>query len=237
MKNYIIHVSTDFEREEHIKKEIGKTSFDFIFINDGDKKDLSKDIVSRYFGGELIPVSGATSCAYKHILVYKDMINSQVDYAIVLEDDIFLHKDFEKIVNKILIEITERKLNNFLISLEESNLKYINGSERKKGILLYPRKHSRFTGAYILDVECAKTIMNEIETYKCNKPIDWIHNIYGERGLINVYWLHPTIAVQGSLNGKMKSEIDTRFKRGKNLFRQISFSLTKIYKKLLCKLR
>jgi hypothetical protein len=36
MKNYIIHVSTDFEREKHIRKEIAKTTFDFTFINDGE---------------------------------------------------------------------------------------------------------------------------------------------------------------------------------------------------------
>ena len=236
MKNYIIHVSTDFEREKHIRKEIAKTSFDFTFINEGDRKDLTTEVLARYFMGMMV-VSAATSCAYKHILAYKDMVDNQVDYAIVLEDDIYLYEKFEKTVAKILAEIKEQNLSNCLISLEDSNLRYVKGSEREKGRLLYPKKDGRFAGAYLLDIECAKSIVQEIETHKCQTTIDWLHKTYSDKGLINIYWLHPPIAIQGSLNGKIPSLIDGRYKRGKSLFRPISFAVTKFYKKLLYNLR
>lgn len=235
MKNYIIHVSTDFEREKHIRKEIAKTSFDFTFINKGDIKDLTTDILAQYFVDMSVP--SIISCAYKHILVYKDMIDNQVDYAIILEDDIYLYKNFEKKITEIVDEIKERKLSNFLISLEESTLQYVKGSEREKRKLLYLKKHGRCTGAYIIDIESAKAMMREIETHKCNTPIDWLHNIHSEKGLINIYWAHPPIAIQGSLNGKIMSMIDTRHKRSENLFRRISFAITKFYKKTLYGLR
>lgn len=235
MKNYIIHVSTDFEREKHITKEIAKTAFDFTFINDGDKKDLTKDLVSQHFIKKT--VTAATSCAYKHILAYKDMINHQSNYAIILEDDIFLYENFEETITNILIEIEKRNLSNFLISLEESNLEYVKGSEREKGKLLYKKNTGRFAGAYLIDIECAKTMIHEIETHKCEEAIDYQHTIFARKGLINVYWLHPPIAIQGSLNGKIPSILDLRYKRGKNLFRRISFAVTKYYKKMLYRLR
>ncbi len=237
MKNYIIHVSTNLERENHIRGEIAKTSFDFTFINDGDIKDLTEEILDRYFTGCLIPVSAATSCAYKHILAYEDMIRHQENYAIILEDDIYLYTDFEEKIGAVLAEIKERKLTNILVSLEESTLTYMKGSEREKGKLLYSKKQGRCAGAYLVDIGCAREIIKGIKNSRCGLPIDHLHNAYAEQGLINIYWLHPPIAIQGSLNGKISSLIDSRYKRSKNFFRKITFVINRFYKKLLYRLK
>jgi len=76
--------------------------------------------------------------------------------------------------------------------------------------------------------------LDEISANKCHLPIDWFHNYCSRKGLIQIYWAHPTIATQGSLNGKLRSTIDGK-KTG--IIKIIVFSLSRMYKKLLYSLR
>jgi glycosyl transferase family 25 len=234
MKTYIIHVSDATQREVHIKGQIENKNLDHQFINDGDKKDLSEVILDRYFKGELHQCSAAASCAYKHILAYENMIANHIHLALVLEDDIFLSKNFSDLLNKAIVEIKQRNLKNFIVSLEDSSLQYVKGSERNRQQLLYKKVHGRMTGAYLVDLVAANIMMNEIEQNKCGDNIDWFHNRSSEKEIINMYWMHPTIATQGSLTGSISSLIDNK---PSGLFRIFTFHLEKRYKKVLWRLR
>jgi glycosyl transferase family 25 len=234
MKTYVIHVSDALEREVHIKTQINNKKLDYVFVNEGDKKDLYKPILEKYFTGPLCQASAATSCAYKHILAYEDMLANNTELALVLEDDIFLSENFSEALAKTILEIKRRNLQNFIVSLEDSNLRYVKGSERNKNQLLYKNNHGRMTGAYLTDRAAALKMMQEINKNKCAENIDWFHNRCSEKDIINIYWLHPTIATQGSLNGNISSLIGN--KPG-GLFRLLSFRLEKNYKKILWRLR
>jgi glycosyl transferase family 25 len=234
MKTYIIHVSDATEREAHIKSQIENKKLNYQFINDGDKKDLSESILNKYFKGPLHQRSAAASCAYKHILAYENMIANNIDLALVLEDDIFLSDDFTDLLNKAILEIRQRNLKNFIVSLEDSSLQYVRGSERKKNQLLYKNIYGRMTGAYLVDLVAVIKMMNEIEKNKCGDNIDWFHNRSSEKGMINMYWIHPTIATQGSLTGSIASLIDDK---PFGVFRIFAFQLEKRYKKVLWRLR
>jgi glycosyl transferase family 25 len=206
---------------------------DYHFVHDGDIADLSPEVMSTYFGGELEQPGPAASCAYKHILLYQEMINNDFEIALVLEDDIYLDDNFCNILERTLKEIRTRKLQNFIISLEDSNLKYVKGSERRKGQLLYKKTLGRMTGAYLIDKACALQMQAEWTIHKCNLPIDWFHNHCAQMGLINILWLQPTIAIQGSLSGKLSSTIDHK-KTGR--LRVLLFQLTRLVRKLIHRL-
>lgn len=237
MKTFIINVSTNKFRRNHMLNVISRNSClkDNSFIHDGDLETISQEILAKYFSGELSSLSAAVSCAYKHILAYYEVLKlNQNEYSLILEDDIYLNDKFCIHLKNILNEIKQRKLKNFLISLEESNLKYVKGSERKKNVFLYKKSRGRMTGAYLIDKKSAKTMLSEIEQNKCNLPVDWFHNYCSEIGLIDIYWAHPTISVQGSLNGKIKSLID---RKPRGLVKIIKFSISRLYKKLLYRIR
>ena len=87
MNTYIIHETSSLSRKNHIDTELSKITFRTKFITDGDKKDIDSTILNKYFDGELIPLNNATSCAYKHFLAYKNMLEDNVDFALILEDD------------------------------------------------------------------------------------------------------------------------------------------------------
>lgn len=229
MKTYIIHVKTAYDREKHMMNQLqSKKIVDYEFVVEGDISDISERELKRLFTSE--EVTSTESCSYKHYLTYKKIIEEKQKYALVLEDDIYLENNFNKVLSKIENEIKESQIKNFFISLEDSNLKYVKRSQREKGKYLYPNNSGRLAGAYIISFESALNIVKEMEENKCHMPIDWYHNYCSDKDLINIYWSHPTIAIQGSLMGKIKSLIVEK-KYGD--LRVLSFHLQRAYKKII----
>lgn len=116
MKTYIIHVSHASDRKKHIDKQLKDKITDVHFVLEGDKEKLSDQIISKYFTGGMACISGGTSCALKHILAYEDVKRHNIDYAVILEDDIFLDDQFMEAVENVLTEIKKDKISNFIIS-------------------------------------------------------------------------------------------------------------------------
>ncbi len=233
---FIIHVSTHTQREKHIVHQIQKSKFlhNYQFITKGDIQDIDTSIHQQYFGGTLHTINAGVSCAYKHILAYEEVVQQNLEFALILEDDIFLENNFDEIIAAALYEAQKLNLKNYFISLEDSNLKYVAGKELIEGKYLYPKFKGRLAGAYLVDKITCQNILTEIKNNKCNLTIDWFHNYCAELNLLQIYWLHPTIAYQGSLTGSIPSLIDNK-KTGWR--RELGYFAQKIYKKILYKLR
>lgn len=235
LKTYVIHVKGAVEREKYIKRELAKHNITFEFILDGNMEEITHEQLEKYFDGVMKNRTPQTSCALKHILAYENMIEENVQKALIFEDDIELFNSFTKIFNTSLLEIHNHQLKKYIISYENSTLQYVKRSERVSGQVLYKKDHSRCAGAYLIDIEAAKEIIQYLSQQKCDKPIDWIQHELIKNKKINVYWSHPVIAEQRSHNGKMPSLIDHK-KMG--FFRKLSFFLQKIYKhQILYRLR
>ena len=233
LKSFIIHVSSAVERRKAIEKELADKDFDLVFVLDGDIASLTPSRLSTFFSSEMQKPVASTSCAFKHILVYQEMLRDNIPLALVLEDDIRFYSNV-KLLSNIRDEITNRALHKCIISLEDSRLKYIPKSMRTKGTLLYKEKSGRMTGAYLIDYAAAKSILEYIEIEKVNRPIDWFHNQCITNNVIDMYWAQPPIAVQGSCSGSMTSLIG---KGQTGIFKVLSFKFERIYKRLLYFLR
>lgn len=234
MKAYIIHVSDAYEREKHMQSQLEGKQLDVQYINHGDIKDLNSDIFDAYFSEHMARPDSGTSCAFKHILAYIEIANGEDEIALVLEDDIYFYSNYERLFDFVK-EIKNRKLKNFFISLEDSNSRYVERSRRKKDTYLYEASCGRLAGGYLIDKEAAKSILKYIEQHKLTMPIDWFHNKCAENGVIKLYWSHPAIVVQGSLNGTINSMIEEGVHFGR--WDVIRFKLKRAYKKLLYWLR
>jgi glycosyl transferase family 25 len=240
IKGYIIHVKSAKERYNHIIKQIANLSIQFDFVLEGDKEDLTTQIIADNFKDYLAVPCGAASCAYKHFSVLRDMIQNNIPYGLILEDDILLDKTFEKAVFKALEEIKERKIRKFYLSLEDSLLRFVKGSLRKQAQSVYKITRdeygkdyntTRCAGAYIIDLQGAKSVIKEIAENKCGLPADIFYEYCVANDIVDLYWLHPTIASQGSQSGSVNSLLaDSR--RGR-----ISYFLQKKYKQFLWRLR
>ncbi|MDR0823069.1 MAG: glycosyltransferase family 25 protein, partial [Endomicrobium sp.] len=207
IKGYIIHVKTAYDREKHMREQIKNLPFNFEFVLDGDQDEIIPEILKKYFKegmlkGEWQGGLGAVSCTYKHFLALRDMIKNNIEFGIVFENDIFLEKNFTESVYKAIDEIKERKISNFYLSLEDSFFIFVKGSVRKKGQTVYrvyeheyrkshPYLISRAAGAYIVDLQAAKNIINEVDTNKCSRVSDWFFTYCASEKIIDLYYLHP----------------------------------------------
>ncbi|CAI8170054.1 MAG: Uncharacterised protein [Bacteroidota bacterium] len=228
IRTYVIHVSTEIGRRKLIEKELEGKAFDPTFVLDGDINSLSQSRLNTFFSDKMKEPKAGTSCAFKHILAYQDIVKNKHPLTLIIEDDIRFYSNVH-LLDQIFNEIQDRNLKSFIVSLEDSRLKYIPKSKREKKRLLYLEQSGRMTGAYLIDYAGAKHILDYIETKKVSVPIDWFHNECIQENILEMFWAQPPIAVQGSLEGSVKSLIGkVRFGGLKILL----FRIQRLYKRL-----
>lgn len=236
-KVLVLHVKDGYEeRARNIEKMLGDRKIPFKYVIDGDKEDITSEVLNCYFSGEMCAVNAATSCALKHLYAYEYIIRHHLPGALVLEDDMILYDRFISVFNECMEECKERNLSNILISFEDSSLHFVPRSQRIAGLHLYTGKRDRFTGCYYISYDCAVLIMKYVYKYKCDLPIDRFHTALITRANLPYYWCHPTIATQGSHTGLYPSSISEASSR-KRSYRRLTWKLKLIYKKMLYWLR
>ncbi len=92
---YIIHASSYHARKAHMYEQIKAKGLSADFILEGDKESMTDVVVEKYFKGQH-PITNAMSCSYKHLLAYGKMISDNQEWALILEDDVFLHDCFNE---------------------------------------------------------------------------------------------------------------------------------------------
>lgn len=236
-KVYVLHIKKGYEqRGLHMQKMLGKLDIPFEFILDGDMTDLTPEFIGKYFSGRMAIVSPATSCATKHILAYLDMIEHGITEALIFEDDIMLHKDFVGRFNQSITELhsTISSVNRpTMISYEDTRLRFVPRSKRKPGKVLYPGTCDRMAGAYYINLSAAQLIIDYATNTGMDQPIDIIHNLLLKQKQLDYYWIHPTIATQGSHFGTFSSAINIK----NTILTNLSFRLQRIYKRVLYEFR
>jgi len=97
---YIINLDTAIERRKSIEEELLKTNIPFKFISAVDKNsiDTIKHQVVNKYKKPLIPAE--IGCFLSHYKVKSLFLKSTYDFAIILEDDILLSEDFDKLIKK-----------------------------------------------------------------------------------------------------------------------------------------
>lgn len=209
---FVLHVKKGYEeRKKFMEDQFQKHEIPFEYMLDGDLTDLTPDIIEKYFAGEMDNIQKpATSCAFKHLLVYEQILQRKIDYALIFEDDVQLSDNFNQLFNESLKEIKQIE-DGFFVSYEDTTLEFVPKEQLEKGKLLYPATRGRCAGAYLIDYQTAKIIMDYVNKHKCHLPIDWMHNfLVEEKQLFSIYWCHPTIAQQGSHTGKFTSGLSKK---------------------------
>lgn len=232
-KALVVHATKLKERGEHVDNMLRSMGIDYEFICEGDVDGLTEELLDRFFvdGREAMhqPTS-RTSCAVKHFLAYEYIVKNNLSEALILEDDIVLHKNFVPLFERSLNEYRSEYFDkNVMISYEDSTLKLVPRSMRQKGKMLYIGTRDRTTGAYLINQHAAKAILNDLKKEKCDVPVDWYHNQLIQHGKVVYLWCHPAIATQGSFSGAFYSSLSSK----SNRLLSIRWWFKKNYKRLL----
>lgn len=196
-------------------------------------EDISPSILESMFTGPSMKGRFPhTSCSLKHMLAYGEIIRQKLDGALVLEDDICLHNNFNEVFNQSMNELTANPAlatTPVIISYEDTRLRFVPRSKRVKGKVLYPGDRDRMAGAYYINQSAAKMITEYVNQHKMDVPIDILHRKLLEAGKLTYLWCHPTIATQGSHNGMHKSGINLK----KSSLTPLKWLIERLYKKML----
>ena len=225
---YVIHAKKGYEKhEQHINELFNKHNFDFKFITDGEPDNFTQELLEKYFTGEYNFPIGQLSCTLNHILAYEQVAANKNKYALIFENDPFFLGDFVKKIEKIIKEVEYNSLDGFIISLENTSLRFPSYWITKPEQVLYRAKSGRCAGAYLIDLTGANNILDELKRNKCHTIIDTWHNSLIDKGIIKMYWAHPPLVEQGSHNGQLNSVISSK---QKSVLRRIQWFCQKYYK-------
>ena len=179
------------------------------------------------------------SCTLKHLLIYEQIAKSNLDGALVIEDDIVFYHNFPNVLARCLAEFNVAFRDSpSIIAFDESSLRIVPRSQRHRGQYLYPAHSDRFGGCYFVTRQCAVRMLEIAKSEKLSLPIDGWHCYLTHRGDISYFWSHPAIAVQGDFIGFFPSEIhNEKFNRIKLLSDRIRFFFKRTYKLLLYNFR
>ncbi|HOK97675.1 MAG TPA: glycosyltransferase family 25 protein [Bacteroidales bacterium] len=226
---FVIHALHGYEpHERRIIELFGNKGINFEFVVEGDPSNFHKISLEKYFSKDIHKVlsRGTLSCTFNHILAYEKIMARNIEYAIVFENDPFFLGNFVEKLKRLFDEV-QHLPPGFIISLENSTLRFPSYWQIRMGKQLYRARIGRMAGAYLIDRQAVINILNDIQYNKCDRVIDWWHNDLIQRGVIDMYWAHPPLVEQGSHNGMLSSTISTQ---SATLMRRLSWIAQKFYK-------
>ncbi len=249
-RNYVISLSTASERRKHIIEEFGKQDIPFEFF-DAITPDLV-DVKAREFSIDISgsPLTkGEIACAISHIALWHKLLNENLDYICIFEDDIYLGENAKEFLSSICIS------NDFhIIKLEKHNERIKFSSKVKQSICgrkLYKLNSTHYgTAGYIITQQGVKYILDKMQYYHLSIPIDDL--IFGELLINKEYYVLqviPALTIQDflyhpqkvKLSSDLKKEREQRFdrfnsKKKKTLWHKIKREILRPLEKIIINL-
>jgi glycosyl transferase family 25 len=226
---YVVHAKSGYELHgDRVVDVFGRMKMPFEFVSDGDPASFTDERLGAYFVEDIYSrlKVGSISLTYNHLTCYEHIRLRKNKVALVFEDDPFFDDNFYEVMKNIVDEAKSLQPG-WIISVENTELRFPPYRNIKKGKYLYHANAGRCAGAYLIDDTAAHIILEDIKTNKCNAVIDWWHNDIIKRKLIRMYWAFPAPVEQGSHNGLLASTISTQ---QKSLRRRLSWLLLKFVK-------
>ena len=204
---YVIHVRKGAEdRAAFIEQQLARLGIQFEYVLDGDRDQLSPEVMARWFRGAMAAPTADTSCSFKHLTACERIVRDGHDTALVLEDDIVLPAHFVEALNRSIGELRSRADASpgiAYISLENTGLETF--VPPVGGQTLVRADHGRAAGAYWLSRGAAERLLHRAERERLEEPFDHFQNRLARSGEMQLWWRHPAIAEQGSHNGMFNS--------------------------------
>lgn len=234
MKTFILHYTPLTERKTHMDNIIKDHKLDSSYVLNYDKEDmtdLDKEIFdfNRVWQNRTLYLSNA-SLICKHLEAYKRIVDENLDYGLILEDDVVLKDDFTDKIEDYYKQLPENwdilfvgdgfkgglRVPQRVIDELGGNvfLKDNNGTSAKmRSETGWPvcAGSTRCSDSYLIKKETAQRILNYVNNIRTTKrhkithPSDlWMNGLFKNLNF-KVYWAEPTLSTQGTENGLFKS--------------------------------
>ncbi|MFW5871911.1 MAG: glycosyltransferase family 25 protein, partial [bacterium] len=129
-----------------------------------------------------------------HVKVWKKIIEKELDYALILEDDVFFKKDFAIAINQIWQELPNNRIDGYKFDLLYLSFKEVDRGLEKQNFtrnILKPLRGLWWFSGYVLSYTGAKKLLKELPI---RGPVDlWINHKFS---LLDVYSSKKSIITQ-----------------------------------------
>ena len=199
MKTFVISLQRSKRRREFMIEQCNRLDLDYEVFDAVDGQSLTEGEISHYCDINAVrnhsgyyASNGTLGCSLSHYLVLKKIVEQNLEYAFIIEDDALLPQN----INDILTELSHVIRKNEVISLFYTSHQIIKLSFKgvetlKSGELLYPINIQDVAAAtaYVVHKEAAKGMI------KFNSPIkttsDAWHKFYSYGGIASFRCLYP----------------------------------------------
>lgn len=198
MECFVISLTKAHERRVHIQQEFGKQNIDFQFF-DALTPDLALPFSQQLglnFNSDIL-TQGELACFMSHVSIWKKMIDENIPYAAVFEDDVFLGED----AGRLLKETAWIKPDWHIIKTEAfAERVFLTGqaeklSECEREIVQLAGKNLG-TAGYILSLKGAQAYFEYVKRIELI-PLDHVmFDQFIEQKVMPVYQVKPALCIQ-----------------------------------------
>ena len=202
---FIINLPQSNDRRDFMKAQCESLCISPVFIDAVYGKDLTKTDIEKYcnqkkakqlYGRELLV--GEVGCVLSHKKIYQKIVDENIPYAVILEDDVLIEEGFNTAVEAILSSDTKWDLillghnKGFDKNQEFDSIKSYWGCVQlnKKFALGRVVRGGLGTFGYLISTIGARKLLNYFKEEKITHPID---KITSNSRIINVYGLFPSV--------------------------------------------
>jgi glycosyl transferase, family 25 len=201
MKVYVINLRSSVQRRKIMEKQLDKLDIPYKIFDAVKGADITGEEIERYYDmdyynarpGHFTP--GAIGCTLSHYFIYQEMLADNIDVAVILEDDMILHKDFSSTVPLVSKQLKDDEVVLlFYQSYEKIRLAASSAVDVGNGHLLYQAvctKLLRSTGGYMISHEAARSMVNKLLPFS-SFPDDW-KSFYDREILNGIRIVYPGI--------------------------------------------
>lgn len=201
MQNIVISLKTAIARREHIQKEFSKQNISFEFF-DALTPDQAKPLAEKMLlnVNESFLTRGELACFMSHVSIWQKMLDEQIPYLAVFEDDVYLGENADYFLNNdawIQSDWNIIKLEAFAKKILHERQGLALGKQRN----LFKLK-GRHVGAagYILSLNAAQYLISLLKQSEIKEPLDHIlfDPLYHQQGM-SLYQMKPALCIQSYL--------------------------------------
>lgn len=200
---FIISLDKNKERQDYLKKEVYPklTNYFKCAAFDAeldDANDILKDnniFLTDTFYDKCS--EGQLGCFLSHFQLWKYIIKSNLDLAIILEDDVKIYNNFNKIIDTVYENLPVKfDYVHLFIHPDKQNIQYLEG---KDGDII-PAEDNFGTVAYMVSLRGAKRLVKLTELLKIQAPVDRQINFCIQHNFIKAFMIKkPFLLTQGEI--------------------------------------
>lgn len=209
IKNLVISLKSATERRQHIEDEFGKHNVTFEFFD-----ALTPETVKEHASTLSLNLNaarltaGELACMASHVSAWQKMIDKNITYMAIFEDDIYLGEDAESLLSStewIKPDWNIIKIEAFAKKALLSNTRYDILSDKRQ---IVPLKGKNLGAAgYILSAKGAKLLLDYIANRKLQPIDEIIFDIFISQQSELVYQMLPALCVQEMILKERQSEL------------------------------